>query len=69
MIRGGVTYAIISDVRGSVRMVVDSSSGKVMQQMDYDPWGKVISDSNPGFQPFGFAGGLCPVRAGVTQLG
>ena len=26
--------------------------------MDYDEFGNVIYDSNPGFQPFGFAGGL-----------
>ena len=26
--------------------------------MDYDTFGNVIADTNPGFQPFGFAGGL-----------
>jgi hypothetical protein len=29
-----------------------------MQQMNYDVWGKVIQDGNPGFQPFGFGGEL-----------
>jgi hypothetical protein len=32
---------------------VKSSSGST-----YTPFGKVEVDTNPGFQPFGFAGGL-----------
>jgi RHS repeat-associated protein len=38
--------------------VVDASTGAVAQAMSYDAWGNVTSDSNPGFQPFGYAGGL-----------
>lgn len=34
------------------------SDGSVAQQIDYDEFGVVTADSNPGFQPFGFAGGL-----------
>ena len=30
----------------------------VLQRIDYDEFGRVILDTNPGFQPFGFAGGL-----------
>ena len=40
-----------------MKLVVDVRNGGIAQQLDYDAWGKVISDSNPGFQPFGFAGG------------
>ena len=29
-----------------------------MQELAYDPWGAVEKDTNPGFQPFGFAGGV-----------
>jgi len=58
MIKGGVTYRILKDHLGSPRLVVDIASNTVIQQMSYDVWGKVIQDSNPGFQPFGFAGGL-----------
>jgi RHS repeat-associated protein len=37
--------------------------------MDYDEWGKVTSDSNPGFQPFGFAGGLYDPDTGLVRFG
>jgi len=30
----------------------------VVQRLDYDEFGNVILDTNPGFQPFGFAWGL-----------
>ena len=58
MIKGGVTYRVLTDHLGSPRLVVHASTGTVAQRLDYDPWGNVISDSSPGFQPFGFAGGL-----------
>ena len=34
------------------------TTGVVAQRMDYDSFGNVLVDTNPGFQPFGFAGGL-----------
>jgi hypothetical protein len=35
IVKGGVTYRIISDHLGSVRLVVDSATGAVAQRMDY----------------------------------
>jgi RHS repeat-associated protein len=58
MVRGGVTYRIIADHLGSPRVVVDTSTGEVVQRMEYDVFGVVVDDTSPGFQPFGFAGGL-----------
>ncbi len=58
LVKGGATYRIISDHLGSPRLVIDVTSGAVMQRMDYDEFGTVILDTNPGFQPFGFAGGI-----------
>ncbi len=58
MIKGGVTYRIISDGIGSPRLVVDAATGQVVESLAYDSFGNVITDTNPGFQPFGFAGGL-----------
>ena len=58
MVTGGVTYRIFSDQLGSPRLVVNAASGQVVEQIDYDEFGNVINDTNPGFQPFGFAGGL-----------
>jgi RHS repeat-associated protein len=37
--------------------------------MDYDTWGNVTYDSNPGFQPFGFAGGIYDSDTGLTRFG
>jgi len=68
MIKGGVTYRIISDHLGSPRLVVDST-GIVIQRMDYDDWGNVTNDTNPGFQPFGFAGGIYDRDTGLVRFG
>ncbi len=67
MIKGGVTYRIISDHLGSPRLVIDTTTDAVVQLMDYDTFGNVIADTNPGFQPFGFAGGLYD-RPTVCQM-
>src|ERR1700682_1600032 len=69
MIKGGVTYRIISDTLGSVRLVVNVSTGAIAQELDYDEFGNVLMDTNPGFQPFGFAGGLYDRETGLVRLG
>ncbi len=69
MTRAGVTYRIISDHLGSPRLVVDTGTGFVMQRMDYDEFGNVLYDSLPGFQPFGFAGGLYDGNTGLVRFG
>ena len=69
MDKDGKTYRIVSDHLGSVRLAIDTDTGEIAQRMDYDPWGKVLYDSNPGFQPFGFAGGLYDTDTGLTRFG
>jgi len=69
MIRDGVTYRIIPDNTGSPRLVVDVITGRVAQRMNYDEFGIVIEDSNPGFQPFGFGGGLYDPETKLTRFG
>jgi RHS repeat-associated protein len=69
MVSGGVTYRLVSDHLGSVRLVVNASSGAIAQRMDYDAWGNVIADTNPGFQPFAFAGGLYDPDTRLTRFG
>ena len=69
MIRGGVTYRILCDHLGSPRVVVDVATGTVAQRMDYDEFGNVTQDTNPGFQPFGFAGGLYDPDTGLVRFG
>ena len=69
MQKGGKTYRIVTDHLGSVRMVVDTSDGSVVQRIDYDEFGRVLADTNEGFQPFGFAGGLYESATGLTRFG
>jgi RHS repeat-associated protein len=69
MVRDGVTYRLVSDERGSPRQIVNASTGEVVQELDYDEFGNVTRDTNPGFQPFGFAGGLYDRDTGLTRFG
>jgi RHS repeat-associated protein len=69
MIKGGKTYRIFTDQVGSVRLVVDAATGIVAQRIDYDEFGVVLSDTSPGFQPFGFAGGLYDPDTGLVRFG
>jgi len=69
MVKGGVTYRILSDHLGSPRLVVDTTTGAVAQRMDYDEFGNVTLDTDPGFQPFGFAGGLYDQHTGWVRFG
>ena len=69
MLKGGVTYRIISDQLGSPVEVINTVTGAVVEQITYDAWGTITSDSNPGFQPFGFAGGLYDADTGLVHFG
>jgi RHS repeat-associated protein len=63
------TYRIISDHLGSPRLVVNTITGAVAQRIDYDEFGNVTYDSNPGFQPFGFAGGIYDRDTKLVRFG
>ena len=54
MVKDGITYRIVA----SPRLAVDAATGVVVQELRYDEFRRVTLDTNPGFQPFGFAGGL-----------
>lgn len=69
MIRGGVKYFFAKDQIGSIKAVINSSSGATEQIIHYDEFGRVLSDSNPGFQPFGFAGGHYDHQTGLVRFG
>jgi RHS repeat-associated protein len=49
--------------------VIDVATGTVAQRMEYDEFGRVTTDTNPGFQPFGFAGGLYDRDTGLVRFG
>ncbi len=69
MLKNGRTYRILTDPNGSIRLVIDSASGDILQRLDYDAFGNLLADSNPGFQPFGFAGGICDRDTGLVRFG
>ena len=69
MVRDGITYRIVSDRLGSPRVVVNVSTGAVAQELRYDEFGRITLDTNPGFQPFGFAGGLYDEQTGLLRMG
>lgn len=69
MVKGGQTYRIVTDHLGSPRMVIDATTGAVMQRMDYDEFGRVLVDTSAGFQPFGFAGGIYDRVTGFVRFG
>jgi RHS repeat-associated protein len=68
-VRGGHTYRVFTDHLGSARLVVDAGDGSIVQRIDYDAFGRIILDTNPGFQPFGFAGGLYDHQTRLTRFG
>ena len=69
MVKDGHAYRLIRDPIGSVRLVVDVDTGAVVQRLEYDSFGRVLEDTNPGFQPFGFAGRLVDPDTGLVRFG
>ncbi|HEX6369730.1 MAG TPA: colicin E5-related ribonuclease [Longimicrobium sp.] len=67
--RDGRRYRVVTDQLGSVRLVVDAATGQVVQRLDYDAFGQVVRDTRPGFQPFGFAGGLTDGHHALVRFG
>jgi RHS repeat-associated protein len=50
-------------------LIVNATTGQVVQQLDYDEFGRIVADSNPGIQPFGFGGGLYDRDTGLVRFG
>jgi RHS repeat-associated protein len=63
------SYKIITDHLGSVRLVVNAESGEIVQKMLHDVFGVVTENTNPGFVPFGFAGGIYDHETGLVRFG
>jgi RHS repeat-associated protein len=69
IVKSGVTYRVITDHLGSLRFVINTSTGAVAQRMDYDDWGNVLVNTAPDFTPFGFAGGMYDSQTKLTRFG
>src|SRR5687767_6880825 len=63
------TYRFVLDHLGSPRTIVDATTGEVVQEMDFDEYGKVTRDTQPGLQPFGFGGGLYDLDTKLVRFG
>ena len=72
VVQGGITYRIITDHLGSVRLVINTTDGSIVQRMNHDEFGRVTEDVVAGGfvrVPFGFAGGLYDPDIGLVRFG
>ena len=69
IVKNDSTYALITDHLGSVRLVVNVANGNVVQRIDYDAFGNEVLNTNPDFQPFGYAGGLYAEQTKLVRFG
>ncbi len=65
MLTSGQVFRLVLNHLGSVRLAINVADGSIAQELQYDEFGTITGDSNPGSQPFGFAGGLYDA---ATQL-
>lgn len=49
--------------------VVNTQSGVIKQRLDYDEYGNITLNTNPDFQPLGYAGGLYDKDTKLTRFG
>ena len=68
LIFSGKEYRVISDHIGSPRLVVDVSTGKVEQEIEFDEFGVIMSRKSYEL-PFGFAGGLHDQDTNLVHFG
>ena len=70
MIRDNQVYRLVADHVGSVRLVVNVTTGDIPQRLDYDAWGNITAEEGQArFQPFGFGGGIRDDDTGLTRFG
>ena len=69
LIRDSVLYRYVADHLGSVRFLVNLTTGAIVQELDYDEFGKVLKNTNESFQPFTYAGGSYDIQTGLIRFG
>jgi RHS repeat-associated protein len=69
MQRGAVRFYMATDQLGSPRVIADAT-GLVVRTLEYDAFGGITQDSDPGFElAIGFAGGLTDRVTGLVRFG
>ena len=69
MERNATRYYVATDNLGTPKVITDAT-GAVVKTVEYDSFGKLISDTNAGFNmPIGFAGGLSDPVTGLVRFG
>jgi hypothetical protein len=68
IVKGSTVYRVVPDLRGSVRVVVNARTGEVAQRLDYDEFGRVLTDTNPGFQRHGVQTDGAPTQRAATSV-
>jgi RHS repeat-associated protein len=67
--RGTTRYYVATNILGSPVAVADAM-GTLVKRLEWDAFGTLVTDSNPGFDlPIGFAGGLRDPLTGLTRFG
>jgi RHS repeat-associated protein len=69
LVKGGVTYRVITNDIGTPKLVVNVATGAVAEAKELDEFGNTISDTAADFQPFGFAGGMYDPDTGLVRFG
>jgi RHS repeat-associated protein len=70
IVKNDTTYRVIKDHLGSVRMIVNSQTGEVVQRINYDAYGNITYLQNENsFLDIGFAGGLYDTHTELVRFG
>ena len=63
------TLRVMFGQNGTVKAIADTVDGSIAQRLEYDSFGRVLVETNPGLQPFGFAGGMTDPETGAVRFG
>lgn len=67
--RGSTRYYVATDQLGSPRVITDTA-GALVKFVEYDSFGNITLDDNPGFDlPIGFAGGVADRTTRFVRFG
>ena len=69
MLYQGKEYRIISDQVGTPKMVVDTTTGAILEEIFLDEFGNPEKVLKPAVIPFGFAGGIYDRDTGLVRFG